>query len=262
MILDSVTEKLLKRDRLVTLGGISVITVVAWLYLITLVAEMNGMGGAMPGGAMTMMLRSWTAAEAGLMFVMWATMMIAMMIPSATPVILLYARVYRGRNNERHSFAPTGAFLLGYLTIWLTFSLVMTALQWGLEQTALLSPMTISTSPILGGLILMAAGVYQWLPAKNVCLSHCRSPVEYLSTHWRTGAQGAFRMGWEHGLFCVGCCWALMILLFVGGVMNLLWVAAIAVFVLVEKAAPFGRLAGRIGSLLLIVGGVAVIRGL
>jgi predicted metal-binding membrane protein len=259
MAVDLATEKLLKRDRLITLGGLITITALAWVYLRALAAEMNARGGGMSEMAH---LQPWTANDAWLMLMMWAAMMIAMMAPSATPVILLYARVYRGRNNERQSLAPTGAFFMGYIAVWIAFSLAMTALQWGLEQAALLSPTMTSTSPVFGGLTLIAAGLYQWLPAKNVCLSHCHSPVQFLSTHWRTGAQGAFGMGLEHGAYCVGCCWALMILLFVGGVMNLLWVAAIAIFVLVEKVAPFGRMAGRLGSIFLIVGGVAVIGGM
>ncbi len=254
MSLDAATEKLLKRDRLVTLGGLMAIAVLAWAYLWALAAEMNMMSEGMAEMAH---LRPWTAADAGLMFGMWATMM----APSATPVILLYARVYRGRDHESQSSAPTGAFFASYIAVWVGFSLVMTLLQWGLEQAALLSPMMTSTSPVLGGLVLIAAGVYQWLPAKNVCLSHCRSPVHFLSTHWRAGALGAFRMGLEHGLYCLGCCWMLMLLLFVGGVMNLLWVAAIAIFVLIEKVAPFGPVAGQIGSILLIAGGVAMIGG-
>jgi predicted metal-binding membrane protein len=258
MSLDAATEKLLQRDRLVTLGGLAAIAGLAWAYLWALAAEMNMLSDVMAEMAR---LRPWTADDVGLMFVMWATMMVAMMAPSATPVILLYARVYRGRDNKTQSSAPTGAFFAGYIAVWVGFSLVMTLLQWGMEQAALLSPMMASTSPGLGGLVLIAAGVYQWLPAKNVCLSHCRSPVHFLSTHWRAGALGAFRMGLEHGLYCLGCCWALMLLLFVGGVMNLLWVAAIALFVLIEKVAPFGRAAGQVGSLLLIAGGVAVIGG-
>ena len=260
MTLDAATEKLFKRDRLITLGGLIVITALAWLYLQALAAEMNDMR-SMDGMAAMARLRPWTATDAWLTFVMWAVMMVAMMAPSATPVILLYARIYRGRDDERQPLAPTGAFFLGYIAVWIAFSLAMTALQWGLEQMALLSPMMTSASPVFGGLVLIAAGVYQWLPAKNVCLGHCRSPVHFLSTHWRAGAPGAFRMGLEHGVYCLGCCWVLMILLFVGGVMNLLWVAAMAVFVLVEKAAPFGRMAGRAGSILLIVGGIAVLSG-
>ncbi|HLE27731.1 MAG TPA: DUF2182 domain-containing protein [Anaerolineales bacterium] len=257
MAVDIVTEKILKRDWLITLGGSIAITALAWVYLRRLAVAMNDMG-SLSGMAH---LRPWTATEAWLTFVMWAVMMIAMMTPSATPVILLYARACRGRNNERQPFAPTGAFFTGYIAVWIVFSLIMTALQWGLEQAALLSPTMTSASPVLGGLTLIAAGVYQWLPAKNVCLGHCRSPIQFLSTHWQPGIPGAFRMGLEHGAYCLGCCWVLMILLFIGGVMNLSWAAAVAIFVLVEKAAPFGRAAGQIGSILLIVGGIAVVGG-
>jgi predicted metal-binding membrane protein len=257
MIAESATEGLLKREPLVTLGGVGAITIAAWAWLVTLAADPISIDGSM---SMTAELRPWTAAEAGSMFVMWAVMMVAMMTPSAAPVVLLYARIAR-RHHGRQAFAPAGVFYLGYLALWLAFSLLMTVLQWGLEQAALMSPLMAGTSSLLGGLILIAAGVYQWLPLKNACLNHCRSPVQFLSTHWRPGTQGAFRMGVEHGAYCLGCCWALMLLLFVGGVMNLLWVAAIAIFVLVEKAAPFGRAAGRVASILLIAGGVAMIGG-
>ena len=257
MTVDAAAEKLLRRDRLITVGGLALITGLAWLYLWLLVAEMNGMRDSMAG---LMELRPWTATDAGLMFAMWAIMMIAMMTPSAAPMILLYVRVQRGRTEEQ-PFAPTAVFFAGYLAAWIAFSLALTILQWALEGAALLSPTLTSTSAIFGGAALIIAGIYQWLPIKNVCLGHCRSPVHFLSTYWRPGAWGAFRMGQSHGLYCLGCCWVLMILLFVGGVMNLLWAAAIAIFVLIEKAAPFGHVAGRAGSLILIVGGVATIIG-
>ena len=148
-------------------------------------------------------------------------MMVGMMLPSATPMVLLYARVCR---KSLDMAAPdTGAFVMGYVAVWTLFSAAATALQWGLEQAALLSPTMTSASPFFAGMVLVLAGLYQWTPAKQACLSRCRSPVEFLSTHWRPGAGGAFAMGLRHGAFCVGCCWALMALLFVGGVMNLLW---------------------------------------
>ena len=256
MVLDGAVERVLKRDRLVVLGGLITVTALAWVYLIAMAADMDDMGGGMPGMAQ---LRSWTALDALLMFIMWAVMMIAMMVPTATPVILLCARVCRRQGNGGQPFAPTSAFSMGYITAWVAFSIAATALQWGLEQTALLSPMMTSASPLFGGLVLIAAGVYQWMPYKNACLRHCRSPIEFLSTHWRAGVKGALVMGLEHGLYCIGCCWALMILLFAGGVMNLFWVAAIAIFVLVEKVAPFGRVVGQGGAVLLVLAGVVVI---
>ncbi len=193
------------------------------------------------------------------MVVMWAVMMVGMMLPSATPTILLFAALGRRHKAGGRRLAPVWTFAAGYISVWTAYSLGATALQWGLERAALLSPMMASTSAVLGGLILIAAGLYQLSPAKRRCLEHCRSPVEFLSRRWRNGAAGAFAMGLEHGAFCLGCCWVLMALLFVGGVMNLLWVAAIAVFVLAEKAAPFGRGLSRVSALLLVLAGVGVI---
>ena len=170
-------------------------------------------------------------------------------------MVLLYARVLRHQAKHSKPLIPTGAFLGGYIAVWTLFSAAATALQWGLEQAALLSPMMVSTSVTLGGLLLLAAAIYQWTPTKDACLKRCRSPVWFLSGIWRDGSGGAFKMGLEHGAYCLGCCWALMLLLFVGGVMNLLCVAAITVFVLAEKVLPWGRLIGRFGSLLLGLAG-------
>jgi predicted metal-binding membrane protein len=196
-----------------------------------------------------------------MMFAMWGIMMIGMMVPSAAPMMLLYAHVLRSRSDETEPLVPSAVFFAGYVTVWLCFSVIATLLQWKLEQAALLSPMMVSTSPVIGGVVLIVAAVYQWTPLKNVCLRHCRSPIWYLSTHWRHGVGGAYRMGLEHGAYCLGCCWILMALLFVGGVMNLLCVAAITIFVLLEKVAPFGRGLGRVGSIVLGVIGVAMMLG-
>ncbi len=208
-------------------------------------------------GAPAMALKPWSWLDFLLMFAMWAVMMVAMMLPSAAPAVLLYAAISK-------KLAPGGTgratvfFAGGYLVAWSGFSLGAAALQWGLEQLALLSPMMVSTSTTLGGVLLIVAGIYQWTPAKDACLIRCRAPLQFLSEHWRAGRAGALWMGLIHGLYCIGCCWAIMGLLFVGGVMNLLWVAAIAVFVLIEKAAPFGRATGRIAGVALMLVGVAV----
>ena len=157
---------------------------------------------------------------------------------------------------------PTMVFLAGYVLVWMGFSMLASLAQWGLHSLALLSPMMVSTSPILGGLILVAAGVLQWTPLKSTCLTHCRSPLGFLMTEWREGPRGALIMGLHHGGYCVGCCWSLMALLFVAGVMNLLWVATIAAFVLVEKVVPRGELVGRIaGGVLVLAGLVLLSRG-
>ena len=166
--------------------------------------------------------------------------MTGMMLPSATPATLVYTAVARKAAREGTPVAPVAAFVTGYLFMWTLFSLGATLAQWGLERAALLSPMLVSTSPVLGASLLIAAGVYQLTPWKEACLEHCQSPVQFISQHWRSGGWGAFRMGLEHGAFCLGCCWVLMGLLFFGGVMNLVWIAGITLFVLLEKVLPFG----------------------
>jgi predicted metal-binding membrane protein len=187
---------------------------------------------------------------------MWIVMMIAMMIPSVAPVILLFAGVSRRRRVQGVPAAPVSAFILGYLLAWAGYAVLAALIQSTLHSAALLSPAMASRSPLLGGGILMLAGVYQWLPLKGACLAHCRSPLGFFSTEWREGVSGALGMGFRHGSYCVGCCWALMALLFVAGVMNLLWVVAIAGLVLAEKMVPRGRLMGRITGALLAGSGL------
>ena len=186
-------------------------------------------------------------------------MMVAMMVPGTAPMILLFAAIRRKQRESDHPLASVSAIVAGYVAVWSVFSLAATLLQWGLEQAALLSPMMVGTGPILGGALLVVAGLYQWSPLKQACLRHCRSPIHFIVHRRRAGSGGAFVMSLEHGAFCVGCCWFLMGLLFVGGVMNLLWVAAIAVFVLLEKVLPFGARAGRVTGGLLVLAGLFVL---
>jgi predicted metal-binding membrane protein len=255
MMADGATlEAVLKRDRAVVLAGLVGLSALAWTYLLVLAWRM-------PHRDMAMMMamphmQAWGAPELLLTWVMWAVMMVAMMTPSAAPMILTFTTVYRRRRAQQGPFVPTVVFLLGYLLIWSAFSGAATLAQWGLHTAALLSPMMVSTSPMLGGILLMAAGVFQWTPLKSTCLTQCRSPLGFLMTEWREGAWGALLMGLRHGGYCVGCCWVLMALLFVAGVMNLLWVAAIAAFVLTEKVLPRGELVGR------VAGGVLTLAGL
>jgi len=248
--MDSTTslEAFLKRDRWFVLAGLVGVTALAWAYLAAMVADMSAM--AMPTFA------PWSAFDFWLMFVMWAVMMVGMMLPSAAPMILLYATISRRQRGRGHIFAPTGVFAAGYVVAWTAFSLAATALQGALEQAALLSPMMAATSPYLGGALLVAAGVYQWTPLKHACLENCRAPAEFLSRSWRNGTGGAIAMGVHHGAYCVGCCWVLMGLLFVAGVMNLLWVAAITAFVLIEKIAPGGHRFARAAGVLFVAAGV------
>jgi predicted metal-binding membrane protein len=258
MRITTAIETLARRDRLLVAAGLAAITALAWIYLLYLATGMDTTSGAMQAATMPA-LEPWSMTDLALMFVMWAVMMVAMMTPSAAPMILLYAAIVRKSRAQDRPVAHSGAFVSGYLAVWAGFSALATLLQWGLEQAALLSPMMVSTSPLLGGALLIAAGVYQMTPLKQACLQHCRSPVHFLTSHWRKGAGGAFRMGLDHGLYCLGCCWVLMALLFVGGVMNLLWIAALAGLVLAEKIIPRGVLAGRVAGGAMILGGLWLI---
>jgi predicted metal-binding membrane protein len=293
-----VLEEVLRRDReVVTLVLVTVITA-SWLYLLAgagtgmyphemavlvpgqMSRQPSMQGAASMSGHETMTAASdhsstadmlilpvtWTPGYALLMFSMWWLMMIAMMLPSAAPMVLLHAAVTRkglARADDAGPKAPshrllsaTTGFIAGYLVMWGAFSLVAVVAQWALERGELLSAMMMSTSKLLGSGLLLAAGLWQLTPLKTVCLRHCRSPIRFLSTHWRPGVGGAFRMGIVHGVFCLGCCWFLMALLFYGGVMNLIWIIGLALFVLAEKMMPAGVAFGRVTGLLLIAWGV------
>ncbi len=252
MAANSALEIVLKRDRAAVLAGIAGVAALAWIYLIFLPAGMPDMPAAMAAARMM----PWGVADFALMFLMWAVMMVGMMVPSAAPMILIYAAVCRRNREEGRPFVPTGVFLVGYLAAWTGFSLLATLAQWALHSAALLSPMMTGTSPLLGGALFLAAGIFQWTPLKHACLRNCRSPFAFIARSWRPGAGGALRMGLEHGAYCVGCCWFLMGLLFAGGVMNLLWVAGITLFVLAEKAAPRGEWVARLsGAAMAAAGG-------
>jgi predicted metal-binding membrane protein len=255
----SALEYVLKRDRMVVLAGLVGVTAVAWIYLVVIALGMAEMPATV-GEAMAMAhAKPWSALDFLLMFLMWAVMMVGMMVPSAAPMILLFATISRKSREQGGAFVPVGVFASAYVVVWGGFSLLATLLQWLLDQSLLLTPMMASASPILGGGLLIGAGIYQLTPLKSACLQHCRSPIHFISHGWRPGVRGALRMGLEHGLFCLGCCWVLMGLLFFGGVMNLLWIAAIAVFVFIEKVAPLGAHAGRLSGLALIAAGVFVL---
>jgi hypothetical protein len=182
-----------------------------------------------------------------------------MMLPSATPILLLFARINRSEKSAGRPFIPTGIFAAGYLVAWGAFSALATGVQWALERLGLLSPMMATTSYWLGGAILLAAGVWQLTPIKGICLRHCRSPMGFLVQSWRPGRGGAFRMGLEHGSFCLGCCWFLMGLLFFGGIMNLFWIIGLAAFVLLEKTVPMGSWIGRLVGIGIAAWGVLLL---
>ena len=245
----SAFEAILRRDRLIISASLVVLTLLAWLHLVWLADDM-AMGGMdmtgyrmIPAGQALMMPASspWQPIEFAYVFVMWVVMMVGMMTPSVTPMILVYARVGR-QAAECRPFASVAWFAGGYFLAWIAFSLVATSLQWALERAALLTPMMTGASHIVGGTLLILAGLYQWTPLKDVCLSQCQAPLGFILSHggFPGTATGSLALGFRHGLYCLGCCWALMVLLFALGVMNLIWIAALAILVLLEKVVPSG----------------------
>jgi len=236
-------SRLLRHERAVVVLALAGVTAIAWLYLfiarqnmdmsMPAMSDMPGMGDmAMPFAA------PWV-------FAMWWVMMLGMMLPSAAPMILTFAALQRRKRERDQPYVPTAMFVAGYLVVWGVFSLAATTAQWALQQGALLSPMLALTSPLAGGVLFILAGIYQLTPLKNACLRQCRSPFAFVLNHWRDGRYGALRMGASHGIYCLGCCWVLMALLFAVGVMNLIGVAAIAALVFVEKLLRGGVWVGR-----------------
>ncbi len=292
---DTALEAILRRDRVVVVVALAGLTLLAWVYLLHLGAEMGGAGvatddgtsGQMQGMDMSGMdmsgmdmsgmdmggmdiaapaapgFRPWTFPDLAFIFTMWVVMMVGMMTPSVTPMVLLYALVGRKARIDGRPFAPTGWFFAGYLLVWVTFSILATFSQLLLTSLALLTPMMASTSATVGGVILICAGLYQWTPLKEACLLQCQTPIAFLSSRggFRSDPLGALRLGIDHGMVCLGCCWALMALLFVGGVMNIVWIAGIAILILLEKVLPGGQLIPRISGTLLAAAGIWLLVG-
>ena len=262
---NSTLEAVLRRDRLVVAGAVGVIVALAWGYVLWLAADRDMGGMDMTGfrmipagmGIMAPANAPWRAIEFAFVFAMWAVMMVGMMAPSATPMILMYARVGRQGKAAGKPLAATGWFASGYFLAWIGFSLAATLVQWVVERAALLDAQMASASNMFGGTVLIAAGTYQWTPLKDVCLAQCQSPFQSLMRHggFRGDLLGCLLLGLRHGAYCVGCCWVLMALLFVGGVMNVLWIALLAMLVLLEKVTPFGRRVARAAGVACIVAG-------
>jgi predicted metal-binding membrane protein len=267
-------EATLARHRAVSIASLLLLVLVAWAWLLTgagmdmvplfslkpAAPEPHDMAGmAMPMDMPMPMPSDWSASYFAIIFAMWWLMMVAMMLPSAAPTILLYLRVAGKTAIEVRPAA--GAFLAGYLIAWGGFSLLATLLQFLLERLELVAPDVLaSQSRPFSGAILAAAGLYQLSPLKNACLRHCRSPAQFLASHFRAGRSGALRMGAVHGVYCIGCCWLLMALLFVGGIMNLAWIAVLTVMVAAEKLLPHGRLVSIVaGSACVLWGGVLLL---
>jgi predicted metal-binding membrane protein len=254
-------EALVRRDRWLTTGALAAATVLCWAWIVAMARDMYG---PMTGASAWMMGGVWDPAHLLLLFAMWVAMMAGMMLPSAAPALLLYAGVIR-RSPDGEGGAPAHvyAFAGGYLLVWTIFSGAATVLQRVLARAFILSPMMEPRSPLFAGILLLAAGAFQFTPYKRACLNACRNPAEFLARHWRPGVAGGFYLGTANGLYCLGCCWALMLLLFVGGVMNLWCIAALTIFVLLEKVAPLGAQGGRLSGLLLAALGLwSLLRGI
>jgi predicted metal-binding membrane protein len=249
--------QLASRERLAVWSGIGAVTAVSWIALARLpgAANMGDGGGAGIASAMGPGAMMWSLHDAWLIFVMWTVMMAAMMLPGASPMIEMYARIARGRAAGR--IWHVWLFLAGYLMAWAAFSAAITLAQYPLESTRIIGD-AISRGPLAAGLLLIVTGIYQLTPLKEACLSQCRSPLGFFMTKWRSGGRGALAMGLDHGVFCVGCCWLLMALMFVAGAMNLLWTVALTIFVLLEKAAPRGDTFARGSGVAMIVSGIAL----
>ena len=256
-------EAALRRDRWVVVAGLALVTLAAWVWTLAGIGMPMDSGMGMPDaiGSAATTTAAWSPAHAVMMFLMWWVMMVAMMVPSAAPLVLLATALHRRKGRDGRPDLMAGLLTTGYLTAWGAFSLAATLAQWGLELGGLMSPETMTAGPVVAGGILLAAGLYQLTPLKQACLTRCRSPVAFLGAHWRPGPAGAFRMGLAHGAQCLGCCWFLMALLFVGGVMNPFWIGALALYVLAEKAGPRGHLLSRASGLLLAGAGIAMLAG-
>ncbi|MGH6926549.1 MAG: DUF2182 domain-containing protein [Propylenella sp.] len=269
-------EGLLRRDRLLVAASLAGLFLLAWLFLFHLALEMEAMEGAAarmmgmptrdalwallsaafnPGAAA---LAS-AAVNFALVALMWGAMMVGMMLPSAAPTILLFSALERKRENAGRIGGRTASFVAGYFAIWSLFSIAAAAAQTALSHAGLVSMQMAATSTVLAGAILVGAGLYEFTPLKDRCLTHCRSPLDWIPTHMRPYRFGAFRMGMEHGAYCVGCCWVLMLILFVGGVMNLVWIALIAALVLAQKLLPRGPIVARLAGVALAGWGIVLI---
>ena len=256
----------LRRDRIVIVLAVALLTALTWSYLLWLSADM-GMGGmdmtglrVIPSGLGLIIPANmpWRTMEFAFVFAMWIVMMVGMMTPSMAPMLLMYARIGRQTEAQGRPLAATVWFAVGYFLVWVGFALLATLLQWAFERTALLDFTMATTSNILGGLIVVTAGLYQWTRLNELCLAQCQRPFAFVMGHggYRRDALGCVTLGLRHGAYCVGCCWALMALLLVGGVMSVRWIVLLALLILLEKVAPFGRQIALLAGVVFIAAGM------
>jgi predicted metal-binding membrane protein len=256
----------LRRDRVVIVLALALLTLLAWSYLLWLSTDMSMGGMDMPGfrmipsgmGLMVQAHTPWLAREFALVFVMWTVMMVGMMTPTAAPMFLMYAGIGRQTEAQRRPLAATALFAIGYFFVWAAFALLATVVQWALERRALLDFRMASTSNVFAGLLFLAAGLYQWTRLNEKCLAECQRPFAFVMRHggYRCDAPGCVMLGLRHGAYCVGCCWAMTALLLVGGVMNVLWIVLLALLALFERNTSRGLLLARLAGVGLIAGSV------
>lgn len=260
-------ERVLKHDRVIVLSALTLVLMVAWIYTLAGIGmsmnafEMSGMSNLIATDIpLIITYTSWDGMHFIFMLAMWWLMMIAMMLPSAAPTILLTAALNRRSKAEKSPYGKTGFFAAGYLIVWLGFSLIAVFCQWVLEHNGFINNMMQNSSNILAASLLIMAGTWQYTPIKQACLRHCRSPVDFLTRNRRPGNQGAFIMGLHHGAYCLGCCWFLMGLLFVVCIMNVYWIIGLTLFVLVEKLFSKGPLFGQVSGIVMIMVGILLLR--
>jgi predicted metal-binding membrane protein len=246
-------EAALGRPSLTLIVLVVILPLACWAWVVAMARDMYG---PMTGASAWMMTVTWDAPRLVLLWAMWAAMMAGMMLPTITPVMMLYARAVRNRIDITNPSVRIYAMASGYALVWALFSVAATVLQRALASASLLTMMMEPSSPRTAAALLFIAGVYQLTPLKAACLRGCRTPITALSARWRDGAAGAFQMGVAHGLYCLGCCWALMLLLFAGGVMNLAVILVLTAWVAIEKLAPFGMHTARAGGVLLVAAGI------
>ncbi len=247
-------------ERWTLIGAVTAVAASGWAWMLHMDWTMRDMMQGGPSVAWmppTAGAGGWSGYDFWMLFAMWAIMMVAMMTPSAIPTLRTYRTMQRNRSRQTLESVSWTIFLFGYLAAWTVFSAVISVIQWPLHEWGLLDPMMASRSQLFSGILLIVAGLYQWTPWKDACLTQCRTPLQFLLARWKDGRSGALQMSFEHGLYCIGCCWALMLVLFAVGVMNMLWVAAIMLFVIVEKALPSpARLFRTVTGLLLAGSGI------
>jgi predicted metal-binding membrane protein len=244
-------------ERSLVFSSLVLIIILSWVYMLHM-----GWGNSRTGPEMTLACASHLdPGDLVHYFVMWTIMMAAMMFPAATPMILMFTAVNGQRREDRSPLIPTGIFVLGYFLVWTVYSGLASLIQWGLHLWALLTHDLVITRPLWGGLLLIAAGVFQWTPFRDACMSKCRSPIGFLMAEWREGRRGALIMGVKHGLNCVGCCWLLMLLSFVLGIMNMVWMAVLTLFMVVEKVYPESQWVSRTAGFILVAWGLIVTLG-